>query len=167
MAASMVSLETLKNLKSELSLFSDSHDFSPLEERDEEPAFLRPRRSSQLRGRVLWLTWIFSVACVGFGAFWLGQNNSEAINEVFAPSSVFDGLGQIPFDPKEFNLSETNTLFPEPLGKKILVLDVDSRPWDPAVSLKDQKPLGYGRMNHYLYGKTTHAAPCSAVAVQD
>lgn len=45
-----------------------------------------------------------------------------------------------------------NDLYPTKLGKKLIILDVDSRPWninDP----KEMTQLDWGRLNHYLYAQ--------------
>ncbi|KAF1350237.1 hypothetical protein BDV97DRAFT_275131, partial [Delphinella strobiligena] len=46
-----------------------------------------------------------------------------------------------------------NTLYPKPLGKKMLMLDIDTRPWNIEPSLTKQSQLAWGRLNHYLYAK--------------
>jgi len=49
-------------------------------------------------------------------------------------------------------------LYPEPLGKQVCILDVDTRPWRVADGLdggdEEQAQAAYGRLNHYLYGKS-------------
>ena len=73
------------------------------------------------------------------------------------PSTVFDALRALPpIDLyTEYGLNESElTLYPEPLGKKICIVNVDTRDWNPAVDHEaDLDSARWGWLNHYLYGK--------------
>ncbi|PNS14794.1 hypothetical protein CAC42_2023 [Sphaceloma murrayae] len=55
--------------------------------------------------------------------------------------------------PLEVTAHLTNDLFPLKLGKELVILDVDNRPWDIR-NANDMSQLSWGRLNHYLYAKT-------------
>lgn len=46
----------------------------------------------------------------------------------------------------------SSRLYPNKLGNKVLLLDVDSRAWDIEDPV-DFSQMSYGRLNHYLYGQ--------------
>ncbi|KAF2218666.1 hypothetical protein BDZ85DRAFT_78407 [Elsinoe ampelina] len=54
--------------------------------------------------------------------------------------------------PAEITAGMSDHLYPNKLGKRLVILDVDTRPWR-VDSLKDMSQLSYGRLNHYLYAK--------------
>jgi len=66
-------------------------------------------------------------------------------------------LSDIPWSPSmsglDFDITgpSENSAFPKRLGKDLIIIDVDNRPWiadDPA----DMSQRTWGRLNHYLYG---------------
>lgn len=53
----------------------------------------------------------------------------------------------------------SSRLYPDKLGSKVLLLDIDSRPWeaeDPA----NLSHMSYGRLNHYFYGDIYRSSAC-------
>ncbi|KAF4549856.1 Hypothetical protein D9617_19g101610 [Elsinoe fawcettii] len=54
--------------------------------------------------------------------------------------------------PEDITAGMTNHLFPNKLGKDLVILDVDTRPWR-VENTKDMSQLSWGRLNHYLYAQ--------------
>lgn len=53
----------------------------------------------------------------------------------------------------EYGLNLTGTtLYPDPLGKKICIVNIDTRAWEIDRELSNQTDLGWSWLNHYLYG---------------
>lgn len=73
--------------------------------------------------------------------------------------TVFDTLRNLPPVDlyTEYGLDPAATnLYPEPLGKKICIVNIDTREWDVNEGLPKQSDLGWSWLNHYLYGKCKH-----------
>lgn len=123
----------------------NTYDFGPfngLEYKDgvEKERALRRSRLPK------WQSWLLTTAgliLLLLAFFRLGQ--------LSPPSSAFDLLKQPRLDESDLGL-RPNTLYPKPLGKKMLMLDIDTRPWNIEPSLTKQSQLAWGRLNHYLYG---------------
>lgn len=70
--------------------------------------------------------------------------------------SILSSLSHLPKIDlwEEYALNYTSeSLYPEPLGKKILIMNVDTRPWDPFPGLQKQTQNAWGWMNHFLYAQ--------------
>jgi hypothetical protein len=63
---------------------------------------------------------------------------------------------------KVYHVSGNEMTFTEPLGRRVLILDADSRPLDGPGMLLNESQMAYDRMtphtagmlNHYLYGES-------------
>lgn len=44
-------------------------------------------------------------------------------------------------------------MYPEPLGKKICIINVDTRTWNPGSGLENQGQNEWGWLNHYMYAE--------------
>jgi len=85
-----------------------------------------------------------------------GMGKQSQIKEEAPAFPLIEIYKQLSFEPQRYGLRAVNTLYPEPLGKDILLLDVDSRGWDAAAALdQDEDGLSRARLNHYLYGTIT------------
>lgn len=69
--------------------------------------------------------------------------------------NVFDAFRDLPpvdlYTEYGLNLTEAN-LYPKPLGKKLCIVNIDTRPWEIDRQLSNQTDLGWSWLNHYLYG---------------
>lgn len=127
--------------------------YSLLNRYDFGPSGALDRRDGLEKGHALresripkWQSWLLTTAgllLLLLASFRLGRLSS--------PSSTFDLLKQPRLDESDMGL-RPNTLYPKPLGKKVLMLDIDTRPWNIEASLNKQSQLAWGRLNHYLYG---------------
>lgn len=75
-------------------------------------------------------------------------------------ATVFDSLQSLPpIDLyKEYGLVyHKNSLYPQPLGSKVCIVNADTRKWDPEQhkDLQNMEPLQWGYLNHYIYGACT------------
>lgn len=68
---------------------------------------------------------------------------------------IFDIFRNLPpvdlYTEYGLNLTEEN-LYPNPLGKKLCIVNIDTRAWEIDRELSNQTDLGWSWLNHYLYG---------------
>jgi hypothetical protein len=64
--------------------------------------------------------------------------------------------------------------FTEKLGKKVLILDIDSRPltgegqlMNTELKWKGMRPLSAGMLSHYMFGMSLHASPMSEMVKKE
>lgn len=107
---------------------------------------LRERKPRYIR----WMIWVAiatSILICAVVSFKLGERRQWALDH----TGLTLALRQKPFNSTDLGL-RPNTLFPEPLRNKVLMLDVDTRDWDVETGPEDKSPLAWGRLNHYIYG---------------
>lgn len=139
------------------------HDFIPLGQHDHDDEqkesyahFRRPCGTPvQTSWPVLGIAWIVSMTIVALLSFHMGGSSMEVQAKkepsLFPLMNIYKSLD---FEPTRYGLRRNNTLYPEPLGRNILILDVDSRGWDAGAALeKDEDGLSRARLNHYLYAQ--------------
>lgn len=69
--------------------------------------------------------------------------------------SVFDALKLLPpLDLwKEYGLNASQMDIPAPLGKKVCIINVDTRAWDFGQNLEAKNSDTWGWLNHYMYAR--------------
>lgn len=82
---------------------------------------------------------------------------AHGIALVPAPTTtVFDALRALPLVDlwKEYGINSTALdMYPEPFGKKICIVNVDTRgDWEPSGGLDALDHNAWGWLNHYMYG---------------
>lgn len=144
-------------------VFSSTSDFIPLGQHDdnEEEVSFPPyqHKSWGAKAQVSWLSlglvWILSMTVVALSSLHFGRMGKEVVvmTQETPAFPLIEIYKKLPFNPQTYGLRAVNTIYPEPLGKDILILDVDSRGWDAETALeKDEDGLSRARLNHYLYG---------------